>query len=379
MFTTYHKYLLGSVLAFGSLVAAVGAHAQELPKSMTWGAYDVGSSGYAEASAIADAFSRKFDTRIRIQPSGSSIGRLQPLVHGRTDYAFLATEAFFASEAIYDFASRNWGPQNLCALAGRPASGGLVTAADADIHSISDLKGKRVAYVAGNPSVNVKLDALLAFGGLSGTDVEAISFPTYASAMSSLAEGKADATFTVTTPSQMYELAESPRGIRWLDIPPDDEAGWKKMETVAPIFSPFAESVGAGLSKEHPVNMVAYRYPMVVVRCDLNDKDAYAFIKALDETYDLYKNATSVMSRWELSQSGVPPLDVPFHDGAIRYLKEKGVWTEEAQAWNDKRMARLEALKAAWKGAVQEGEDMSDEAFDKLWQAQRTEAINKLD
>ncbi len=68
------------------------ASAQKLPNSMTWTAYDVGSAGYAEASAIADAIGKKFDTRIRIQPSGSSIGRLQPVLQGRADYGFLSTE-----------------------------------------------------------------------------------------------------------------------------------------------------------------------------------------------------------------------------------------------------------------------------------------------
>ncbi len=54
----------------------------------------MGSAGYAEASAIADAFGRQFGTKIRIQPSGSGIGRLQPLLLGRADYGFLATETY---------------------------------------------------------------------------------------------------------------------------------------------------------------------------------------------------------------------------------------------------------------------------------------------
>lgn len=366
-------------LLAGAMLCAVGtAQAQDLPSSMMWGAYDVGSSGYAEASAIADAFGREFGTQVRIQPSGSAIGRLQPLVNGRTDYAFLATEAFFASEGVHNFADRSWGPQDLRALGGRPASGGLATAADANIRQVSDVEGKRVAYVAGNPSVNVKLDAMLAFAGLTREDVDAITFPTYAAAMSSLTEGRADATFTVTTPGLMYELAESPRGIHWVEIPQDDVDGWENMGQVAPIFSPYEESVGAGLSEENPVSMVAYRYPMVVTRSDLGDDEAYAFIKSLDEAYDLYKDATAVMNRWEIDQFGTPPLDVPFHDGAIRYLEEKGIWTEEHQAWNDKRKDRLEALIIAWEDAMEEGGELSDSEFADIWEEHRTSALKNF-
>ncbi|QKS26770.1 TAXI family TRAP transporter solute-binding subunit [Vreelandella titanicae] len=368
------KGVLTSVL----ILAVSDSQANDLPSTMMWGSYDVGSSGYAEASAIADAFGREFDSRIRIQPSSTAVGRLQPLVNGRTDYAFLATEAFFAAEGIHNFADRGWGPQDLRALAGRPTSGSLVTAADANIRQISDVKGKRVAYVAGNPSINIKIDAILAFAGLTRDDVEAITFPTYSAAMSSLSEGRADATFNNPTPSPMYELAESPRGIHWIEIPPNDSDGWQQMAEVAPIFSPYVESVGAGLSEENPVDMVAYRYPMVVTRSDLSEDEAYAFTKALDETYDLYKDATAVMNRWEIEQAGQPPLDVPFHNGAIRYLEEKGIWTEEHQAWNDARKERLDALLVAWEQTLDESAELSENDFQALWEKRRAKALQSL-
>ncbi len=198
-----------AALVLGASTAAQAADTK-LPDTMTWSSYDVGSAGYAEASAIADAFGKKYGTRIRIQPSGSSIGRLQPLLSGRADVGFLATETFFATEGVYDFSTRQWGPQDLRAIAGRPSSFGIFTAADAGIETLADLKGRKFAYVAGNPSVNVKCDAFLAFAGLSRDDVEAIMFPTYGSAMGSLARGEADASCTTTTPSHVYELAESP-------------------------------------------------------------------------------------------------------------------------------------------------------------------------
>lgn len=368
--------------AAASVVAALGlgaaVQAQELPDTMTWTSYDVGSAGYAEASAMADAFGKKYGTRIRIQPSGSSIGRLQPVVSDRADYGFLATEAFFSSEGTYDFSARRWGPQDLRTLAGRPSSFGMPTAADANIRKISDAAGKRVAFVAGNPSVNVKCDAILAFGGLTRDDVEAIMFPTYGAAMSSLAAGQADATCTTTTPSQLYELAESPRGIHWVDIPADNEEGWARVREVAPFFKPFKESVGAGLSEDNPAQMLAYRYPVMVTRADTSADDVYAMIKAVDETYGMYKDATAVMPRWELSEAGTPPIDVPFHEGAIRYLKEKGVWTEEHQAWNDQRLERLNALRAAWDEAMAEGENMGDEEFAQLWEKKRQAALDSL-
>lgn len=361
-----------------ALLFAGSAIAQELPDTMTWSSYDVGSAGYAEASAIADAFGKQYGTRIRIQPSGSAIGRLQPLLSGRADYAFLATETFFAAEGIHDFSTRRWGPQDLRAVAGRPSSFGIFTAADANIKTLEDLKGSRFAYVAGNPSINVKCDAFLAFVGLTRDDVDAIMFPTYANTMSSLARGEADASCTTTTPSHVYELAESPRGIRWLNVPKDDEEGWERLREVAPFFQPYTETEGAGISEENPVDIFAYRYPVLTVRADMDEDAVYNYIKALDETYGMYKDATAVMGRWDLEQAGTPPIDVPFHPGAIRYLEEKGIWTEEHQAWNDQRLARLNALRDAWKEATAEGEGKSDEEFAEIWEAHRTQALESL-
>ncbi len=363
----------GAAMVIGSSVVA-----QELPATMTWSSYDVGSAGYAEASAIADAMGREYGTKVRIQPSGSSIGRLQPVLQKRADIGFLATEAFFAAEGTEDFGKKRWGPQDIRVLAGRPASFGLPAAADAGIKSFADLKGKRMALVAGNPSVNVKCEAYIGFGGITLDDVEVVMFPTYGAAMSSIAQGQSDFTCTTTTPSQMYELAESPRGIIWLEVSPDDTAGWNRMRAIAPFFGPNSETVGAGISEEKPVNIMAYRYPVMTVRADMDADQVYAFMKAMDDTFDLYKGATKVMPRWDLKMSGVPPADAPFHEGAVRYLTEKGIWTDAHEQWNQARLARLNALRAAWDETMAQGKDLSEEQYAVIWQKNRTAALAAL-
>ncbi|KAA1172310.1 TAXI family TRAP transporter solute-binding subunit [Marinobacter salinexigens] len=378
--SNFVRPLAATICSAALVLGATVAQAAEttLPDTMTWSSYDVGSAGYAEASAIADAFGKKYGTRIRIQPSGSAIGRLQPLLSGRADVGFLATETFFAAEGVYDFSTRQWGPQDLRAIAGRPSSIGIFTARDANITSLKELKGKRFAFVAGNPSINVKCGAFLAFAGLTEDDVEAVTFPTYASAMSSLARGEADASCTTTTPSHVYELAESPRGIRWLNMDPNDAEGWAKVNELAPFFAPYTETIGAGISEENPVNIMAYRYPVLAVRADMDADTVYNMLKAVDETYPMYKDATAAMPRWDINKSGVPAIDVPFHEGAIRYLKEKGIWNDEYQAWNDARTARLNALLEAWPKAVAEGKGKSDEEFADIWEKYRKQALSSL-
>ena len=365
---------LGGLIAF----SAISATAQDLPGTMVWTSYDVGSAGYAEASAIADAFGRKFGTRVRIQPSGSGIGRLQPLLQGRADYAFLATEAFFLAEGAYDFALPEWGPRDLRAVAGRPAGITLIAAANAGIENVEDARGKRIAFVAGNPSVNVKCEAILAFGGLTLDDVEVIMFPTYSSAMSSMTRNEADATCTTPTTSQLYELAESPRGIHYAPLDADNTDGWDALLTVLPIMGPSDEDIAAGLPEGEIAKMAAYRYPIITTTSEKSADEVYAFIKALDETFDLYNDATATMERWALDQSGRPAIDVPFHEGAVRYLREIGVWTEEDDLWNQRRIARLDALRAAWEEFRAENEGMPEQEYAAAWMAHRADVIAGL-
>jgi TRAP transporter TAXI family solute receptor len=369
---------LRSTLAAVAMVATAPAMAQDLPDTMVWTSYDVGSAGYAEASAIADAFGKEFGTRIRIQPSGSGIGRLQPLLQGRSDYAFLATEAFFLAEGAYDFALPEWGPTQLRAVAGRPAGITLIAAGDAGINTVEDARGKRIAFVAGNPSVNVKCEAILAFGGLTLDDVEVIMFPTYGSAMASMTRNESDATCTTPTTSQLYELAESPRGIAYAPLEADNAAGWEALLEVLPIMGPSDEDVAAGVPEGEITKMASYRYPVITTTADKSADEVYAFIKALDETYDMYKDGTAAMSRWSLDLAGKPAMDVPFHEGAVRYLREIGIWTDEDEAWNVRRTARLDTLSAAWTEFKAANGGMDEAAYAEAWMALRAEIVAGL-
>ena len=375
------KRNLSQTAAMGVLMATAAswATAQELPQTMVWTSYDVGSAGYAEASAIADAFGKEYGTRVRIQPSGSGIGRLQPLLQGRADYAFLATEAFFLGEGAYDFATPEWGPHQLRAVAGRPAGITLIAAGDAGIDTVEDARGKRIAFVAGNPSVNVKCEAILAFGGLTLDDVEVITFPTYAAAMSSMTRNESDATCTTPTTSQLYELAESPRGIQYPPLEPDNQEGWDKLLKVLPIMGPSDEDVAAGLAEGETAKMASYRYPVITTTSDKSADDVYVFIKALDETFDMYKEGTAAMSRWTLDMSGKPAIDIPFHEGAIRYLEEKGIWTEEDADWNQTRTDRMDALVAAWEEFSAANGDMPEADYAAAWMERRAEVIAALE
>jgi uncharacterized protein len=158
----------------------------------------------------------------------------------------------------------------------------------------------------------------------------------------------------------------------------DNTDGWAGLLKVLPIMGPSDEDVAAGLPEGEIAKMAAYRYPVITTTAEKSADEVYAFIKALDETYDLYKDGTATMKRWTLEMSGKPAIDVPFHEGAIRYLKEKGIWNAEDDAWNQKRTERMDALVAAWATFKTENESLSEKDFSEGWMARRAEVVAAL-
>jgi uncharacterized protein len=356
MKVTWRTASMGAAAAGFAFLIGSNAIAQDikLPPSMVWSAYDLGSSGYAEASGIANALQTKFQTRIRIVPAGTSIGRLLPMLTGKVNYGFLANEAFFAAEGTYDFGVQSWGPQDLRVVLGRPSSVGFAVAKDTGVKTIADLKGKRVGYVKGNPSVNVKNDGYLAFGGLTRKDVEVVWFGSYNAMKDAIIANQLDVMGSVTTSANMRQIESSPRGLVWPEFPPENKKGWEAMAKIISFVEPYKEDTGAAIAKDKPVWMVGYRYPMIVTYAKTPEDEVYNLVKAIDQTFDLFKNTTGSTVNWEVKLSILPPADAPWHPGAIKYAKEKGYWTKDAQDWHDKRLARLEQVKAGWEKAQEE-------------------------
>ena len=348
-----------------------------LPKTMVWSSYEIGASGYSEASAVAEGMMKKYNIRVRLQPSGTSIGRLLSLKRKRVSVGFLGSEAYFASEGIYDFASKKWGPQDIRIILGRPNTFGIIVAGNSDIKTIADLKGKKVAYVTANPSLNVKVEGIMTLANLTWDDVEPKVYPGFTPTIKAVQNGRLDAAGAVPTGSAVYELAASKKGIRWLSMPKNNTEGWKRLNKIIPFMNPQLETIGAGLSSEKPVEIGGYHYPNVTVYASATEDEVYNFIKALDESFDLYKDINSIMYKWQLDIASGTPAEAPIHKGAIKYLKEKQLWSEENELWNNARLKRLSLLRNTWANFIKNNEDLDEKSFKIEWEKERNLVLAK--
>jgi TRAP transporter TAXI family solute receptor len=366
-----------SAALLACLVWAGGAQAEEkLPDTIAWTAYGVGSSGYNQSVAIGSALKNKRGVDLRVLPGKNDVARQVPLREGKVDFSATGVGAsFMAQEGVFDFAAKDWGPQAVRMLMTSNGNSNLTigVAADTGVKTLGDLKGKRVAWVVGSPALNENVGALLHFAGLAWDDVEKVEFPGFGASWDGIINGQADAAFASTTSGKAYQLEASPRGLYWPPLPHDDKEGWKRLNEVAPFFVPNNASIGAGLSEEHKHEGAAYPYPILIAYPDKDADFVYAMTKAMVELYPDYKGAAPGIDGWALERQ-IFDWVVPYHEGAIRYFKEIGVWNDAYQAHNDRLVERQRVLKETWDQTM--AQDIADEeAFKAAWLEARAKAL----
>ncbi len=366
---------IGGALAAASLVAQPALAADpKLPETMAWGAYDVGSGGYNQAVAIGSALKNKYGVNLRIIPGKNDVSRMLPLKTNRLDFVANGVGTYMAQEGMYEFGGKDWGPMPLRILMTNiaPQSLSMIVAKDTGVKTVADIKGKRVSWVIGAPALNQNITAVLAFAGLTWDDVEKVEFGGYGASLDAIVNNQSDAGFSVSVSGKAYALEKSPRGLVYPVMPASDTEGWKRVQAIAPYFVPMTATNGAGLSKENPAETAAYPYPILTTTVDRKVPEVHAMMQAMDETYSIYKDAAPGNDGWALDRQNLEWV-VPYHEGAIKYYKEKGMWTDAHQKHNDMLIKRQQVLADTWKKVL--AQDLDGEAHMVAWQRARASAL----
>ncbi len=366
----------GIAIATAALVAQAASAQVSLPAQISWTAYDVGSAGYNQAVAIGAALKNELKVDLRVLPGKNDVSRQVPLRSKQVQFSATGVGAsYLAQEGVIDFAAKDWGPQEVRVLLTSNADSNLSVgvAADLGIKTFADLKGKRVAYIVGSPSLNENVTAILAFAGLTWNDVKKVEFPGFGQSWDGIINNQVDAAFATTTSGKTYQLEASPRGIYWPPLPHNDKEGWKRLQDKAPFFLPNIATEGAGISKAKPHEGAAYPYPILIAYADQNADLAYNMTKAMITLFPKYQGSSPGINGWALDRQKFE-WAVPYHDGAIRYFKEIGKWTDAHQKHNDNLVKRQQVLKAAW-AEVNKSNIADEAAFVKAWMELRAKRL----
>ena len=372
-----------TLFAAAALTAVILAPASsqtggKLPETLTWTAYDVGSGGYNQAVAIGNALKNKLGVSLRVLPGKNDVSRTIPLRDGQVTFSANGVGgSYLTQEGVFEFAARDWGPQPVRALLlnNSDALLTIVTAKDANIKTMADLKGKRVAWVVGAPSLNQNITALLASANLTWADVKRVDFGGFGAAMEGIISNQVDAAFSSTISGQAYKIASSPRGIQYPVVPHNDKAAWERLTKTAPFYVRGWGAEGADLSADKKVEGATYPYPVLMSMANADAGLVYNMTKAMVELFPDYKDGAPGNVGWDIKRQ-IFAWAIPMHDGAIKYFKELGLWTAEHQKHNDGLVARQKVLADAWKTYTAKAPS-DDKEFAQGWMKARAEALTK--
>lgn len=368
------KYIASTFAVLSLSATTAFAQDIELPRQLNWTAYDTGSAGYNQAVAIGAALQDAVGVNLRVLPGKNDVSRTEPLRQGRVQFSATGVGgSYMAQEGVFDFGAENWGPQPIRVLMAN--NGGAINlsvgvAGDLGIETYADLRGKRVAYVVGAPALNVNTEAYLAYGGLTWDDVERVDFGGFGARWTGLIEGQVDAAFASTNSGKAYEAAAGPRGLFWPPIDPADSEAFARLQSVAPFFQVNKAQVGATIDGTDGYQGAGYAYPVLTAMAATEADLAYNMTKAMVELFPAYEGNSPGINGWALDKQNMQWV-VPYHEGAVRYYKEAGVWSDAAQAHNDALIERQAVLAAAWEATVA----ADPEDFEAAWSQARRDAL----
>jgi TRAP transporter TAXI family solute receptor len=374
------KALAPVALAGISWLALSAAHAEDvkLPPTMVVTAYDTGTAGFNIAVGVGKMMKDKFGTDVRVLPAGNDVARLAPLRAKRAAMSAMGSGTYFAQEGVFEFGTKEWGPQPLqLVLSSVDCNAAtLGVAKDTGVTEIKQLKGKRVGFVVGSPALNQNALAVLAFGDLKQSDVKAVEFSSYGAMWKGMVNNDVDAAFATTITGPAKELETSPRGIVWPPLPASDKAGWERVKKVGSFFFPHVATCGAGITKDKPIELGNYPYPIFMVYGSLPEAEVYAITKAMITGYDAYKDSAPGASGLAADRQ-TKNWVVPLHPGAARAMKEAGHWSDAQEAHNKELLKRQQVLAAAWTDYGKSNPPSDDKAFLEGWMKARAAALTK--
>ncbi|WP_416139357.1 TAXI family TRAP transporter solute-binding subunit [Halomonas sp. HK25] len=348
-------------LAAGLTLPLVAMAEPTFPRVSVWTAYDTGSTYYIQASALGGLLREHQNSNIRIIPGRNDVARMTPLKTGQASYTMSGIATYFAQEGVMLFNSDEWGPQPLRVVSANFGGQaiGLAASGASGIETPADLEGKRVAYVLGGDAMNMTTAAVLSYAGLTWDDVRKVEIGSPLEAIDSVLNGVAHVMPGSTGNPLIERLSGSPGGLSWVQLPADTPEGkeaWERIAETVPYYQPITATEGVNISEENPWHSGGYALPILATMAEQDEDEVYALVKFMDEHFETFNRQAPAASGWAADKQNFEWI-MPYHDGAIRYFTEKGIWSDEHQAHNDELVRRQQVLSEAWAEYMQTSGD----------------------
>jgi TRAP transporter TAXI family solute receptor len=211
---------------------------------------------------------------------------------------------------------------------------------ESNIKTLADIKGKRINYVTPGHGMKKALgdDMLNALGIDPAKDVKQVTVDDPNVAKAGVQQGKIDALLTALVGGKLMEL-KSLANIQVLDITPEMYNAFRPELKQIMVSRRLPAKHLAVLDR--PTWVIGHQ-SLLMTRDDTSDELAYAIVKTIMEHARELDEVSPVFKEWGAEGYVLPKdLAIPFHPGAVKYFKEKGMWTADLQTQHDALLAEL--------------------------------------
>lgn len=323
------KRHLALIAAAAAAVSLAVAPAKAELRNITIGTNPSGSVFFLLGGGLAKLFQEELGIRSTAQPQGGSSVYLPMVSAGEMTLGISSNiDAGMAYRGEHAYPIEIDGLRSLGRIWRIPYA--FITRADTGIEKMEDLAGKRVM---GNMPTNVALTeinkAMLKAGGLSVDDVDFARSGGLIDGINAVVEGRADATPVAT---QMPILIESNASVPLRIIANGAMASDEFYAGEVPgTRTTVAQPEERRPFIMGPTEILAYD-TLIVTSADQSADDIYDIVKTMHENWEqLQKDYPPMRS---VAKEDVLMIDptVPYHEGAVRYWKEAGLWTDAHEA-----------------------------------------------
>ena len=309
-------------IALALAVTAGVATAQQ--KTMAIGTGGTGGVYYPLGGAIANVLSKALpNTQATAEVTGGSVDNLKLIASGQSEMGFSMADA--ASDAFKGedkFKSGKVPLQTLLVV--YPNRMHVVTVEGTGIEKMSDLKGKRVSTGSPGSATEVMAFRLLEAAGLDKDKDMKRERLGVAESVNAIKDRKIDAFMWVggVPTAAVTDLAATPgmkiKLIDHADAVEKMNAKHGKLYSAGTI----SKSIYPGMDKDNANSEV---WNIIVTGDKMSNEDAYNIVKTLVEKkadiVAVHKEAESFSLNNQIQERS----PVPFHPGALKYFKEKGI------------------------------------------------------
>lgn len=309
------------------------------PKEVIIGAPSLGSSYYICNAGLAQMIQKYLKVPANVEATGGVDPATRMLIRGQINLNAGSNETVLdAFEGTGRFADVGKQPMRMICNAYALTLATWVRA-DSGIKSFKDLKGKKwMADKPGAKVVAVYRDAMLKYHGMKMEDMVMQPIKGVESAVSNMRDRLTDAWTWPTSFGPAAEIVELSSAAP-LNVIALEDGEMKALIDASPHFYP--SYVKGGLFKGIEANRPTVGIGIVFY--SMADMSADFVYQLLDLMYG--KGNKEYTSIHPTAQSmtldhALDTIPIPVHEGAIKYYKEKGVWSEGHAKRNEELLKR---------------------------------------